>query len=964
MAGLQTGPLITDDDLRVDNPNSNILNKLYQNNIKQFTVTQPKVYPVASNATLDIGSNANDEMFGRLGVKLNEGTGTLKQLASPLTRIFDFAFKQETPASVLALNAECTAYNTLENNVNQYVTRYSASANANEATEKCGFVYNPTSNMFQGFPGYYDETIKSGRPYKSLNTGLFKHPDTMFYWNMNDRKAYTDPLRRNRGASYNTTEQVGDSQLPYIGAKNAFEYWKCQQKNPTCTPLAESNARLPPGTNPECVWAGSLNRAVPFRSTENYPVGESNIYINRCSPEVEEQRTVSQWASPDACKDNIINGPCIRALAQVYQCKDEGAIITAIDTATPGAPNSAANFYGISRMRAFSNYTNWLGGNNKRLAPGNMFIREDGTTVEQAAQWMSNLARDSSEAEQDRSSKGISARTLCLNKDLINSYDFCTEINDNDTDFLTSCLQKEFRVNGGQMTGLMYPKNDEERAEKWGNSNWREVKEVIDTLKNNLNSPDIDVQAHAFQNFLGIDTEKFTKQYVKRSPGCEVFWFSLTGNVGPTYGEIDAFLGRRIQLNIEPELRDINNTNVMFVTYFNLRPPTDTKIRFDLSSSGKMKVLLNRNLEQESAITVGNAIAQWNSPLRIAANPDTNCWPVSRIRPNYFTIASYSANKENIFTKTAFATCGTSGQEIPSDQFTLAQEPDAPMISFEVSPSPTTAQLSLFSFSQSRLNYFFGDSRMNGYFPVTPVGGTNIIDITEQFGYAQRYDSTAIASRAIASGGKIVTLPSKSYIYGAQPISSGSYIKTKNIATQSWRTISMLFKTGSLAEVLSNQTRYIFQYDILQIGVNNTGGILKLNISFNSLQRNLNIIEPNTEYYLLIIQDIDDASTEYKTTNMKIVCLKVNDMKAPEDTARNEIFSNRGGSRWAYNGITQSVWGTVSSNIMIIGGQISNTPQSVGMKVGWLRLFDYVFTTDDIEKDINNAWERHWFNMI
>ena len=110
------------------------------------------------------------------------------------------------------------------------------------------------------------------------------------------------------------------------------------------------------------------------------------------------------------------------------------------------------------------------------------------------------------------------ARDLCLNKGIMDSYDFCSEIADSSNGpFSLDCLQKVFLKSGGQNTGRKYPSGSN-IAEWTANGSWSQVKAAVKTLKNNTQSSDRVIQENAMMDFYGIQLENMQTPFVLAPP--------------------------------------------------------------------------------------------------------------------------------------------------------------------------------------------------------------------------------------------------------------------------------------------------------------------------------------------------------------------------------------------------------------------------------------------------------------
>ena len=267
------------------------------------------------------------------------------------------------------------------------------------------------------------------------------------------------------------------------------------------------------------------------------------------------------------------------------------------------------------------------------------------------------------------------------------------------------------------------------------------------------------------------------------------------------------------------------------------------------------------------------------------------------------------------------------------------------MMSFDVEPAPTENQLTYFSVDQ-QLSYFFGDSRLRYTISMTPSpsGSGFNFDPTINFGFSDR---------------QLV-----SYLYGALSLTNTQLLQTSVlIGTQSWRSLSMLFSISVLPTSIEPK-QFIFQYGTLSISAFYTGSgcVIQIDhtIKTGITDKKLTTypLALNTSYYLAIIQDQPENNPYGPVTNIRICCAPLADIQTDPPI----IFSETLATSYYYNNTT-AYWGVTGSK-MIIGGYDGNVIRSLNMNVGWLRVFDYVFNTDDIADDVNNRWKRNWFNMI
>ena len=886
-----------------------------ERNSMRYNTTEPNIYiiPVENQSNISDPANTHD-MFGVFNMYNNSNNEGRQISVSPLSRIFDFMVSPSVSADLIASNDFCKSFNTLTRNVTYYFDNYYDPF----AETRCGWTYNPNFNGRVRFEGHLGN---NNNPITSLDTTYITHSNTRWYWNLAD-------------------------------AIIAFKRYKCQVTVSNCSNI-----------NPECAWSQGLGYAIPRLANNVYTPQENNVitattYCPATSNTSNIPITGTGFISSNCSNDYQISRNCLYDMLTYTKC-DTGALHHALET------GSLVADHGISAIPSFMRY-NQVYPANINLFNGNSNLSNGGSnnTITNALQYfnqLSNVARSSS-----NDSIKFAARDLCISRATYENFDFCTEYVDETTKpasgWLINCVQDSFRRKGGQITGKHYP-TASNMASIWNNyTTWGNLKLYINQLSIDTSSTNIDVQADAYSKFYGIPTQQYTRQYVSRIPGIEVFWFSIMNSSTNSPGIIDTFLGRRIQNDLT--LRTPNRTtNIQFISFFNVRSAVNNKkIKFSYTVQNGIKVLKNTWIDTFltlAPLSGSNVLSAWypvTTPTSYsnASNIPTDCWTLSSNNPNYFTVAWYSGTTAGSFSNNYFETCDTTPVAISPDDFTMSQEPDAPMISYEVFPEPTQNQLDYYSADQT-LSYFFGDTRLWKVFPIVNIGSTSpdgFINNNEHFGFSTRFSRTDN------------TYTSRSYLYGALHTSSSGIVQTGRIMPSSWRTITMLFKTGSLTDIAAvNTTHYIFQYGKLSIGIKNIGTSTspsyKCVVDKGSSDNTLGTILSNTYYYLIVIVDPYATDGAIYGPTLKVCCAPLAEVQA-----NMAIPFGTGSTVITFNTDIESIWAQERYQASIGGKNSTGLTQTVVMDVGWLRFFDYVFTTDDVGNDVNNRWQKHWFNVI
>lgn len=903
-------------------------------------------------------------------------TESRKQLTSPFSRIYDFIVAgSRPPQQIIDGQNFCENFNSLSNNVEQYyLNTYLPRASRDKY--RCGFIYNSNylSNgvrvpVFRGHLGFApidnNGNIAEGIPQNLYNTDILDssiNPGSQFFWNMNDTNGQ-------------------------MGARNAFLKYYCQMKVPACSNLDSHNIANP---NLTCAWSESLGHAIPSAFIPNnyngmYPgVGVNNNFANgyyrnagmnqypieyydnnshvttnsgSCRNPVDIGGDTPPLDLPTNCytngipqSGNNLSINCVNSLLSKTGCSD-GSLHREINNG-----GTVQEQYGLTDNQSFTRYNQVYFPADTKL---NSIFKEDTYDAFKAQEDLFKLK--SNAIKTDYNSQTYAARDLCLVNDFYRTFDFCTEYRPSTTPpFRLECVQQYFRTQGGQKTGRRYPTTGN-LPEYNALGNWSQVTRVIDEMLEDTQGTDLNKQAIAFNDFYGIQAQQFTAQYIPSVPGIEVFWFTLKNGAGGTY-ELNVFLGRRIQLDLSLNNSGLSTGPIQFISFFNLKTVNrnDTSVTYRFIHTDGLQILKNKNIDTTTSTVPLRSYSSWlTQNSKTTASPE--CWPISAAKPNYFTISWFSQTGTGSFRQDEFKTCDPSPSIVNEGGpiMTMSQEEDAPMISFEVIPDPTDIQISFFS-SEKMINYKFGDARL---WKVMRIGENGVLpapNTANKFGFSNRY-----LDQARVAGVQNLQTNDYTYLYGSQNFTN-DIVTTTNVIIddQSWRTITMLFETGSLSEIPTGDTHYILVYGELKLGIKRTGSIYNFVVYYkDNFVGEINTILPNTRYYLILIQDFDTSNQTDFTTKLRVSCSEFELFKSnthfpfiEDNIYITRIIGTNGLPLWSL---------TDKSRYQIsIGGTNGGAARTVGMNVAWLRFFDYVFERTDITKDLTNNWNRNWWNMI
>jgi hypothetical protein len=510
----------------------------------------------------------------------------------------------------------------------------------------------------------------------------------------------------------------------------------------------------------------------------------------------------------------------------------------------------------------------------------------------------------------------FAARDLCLEKGLMDTFDFCSELTSTTAaPFSIECLQKAFRQAGGQETGNVYPSNT--NISQWNSfGTWGNVINKINELKQNLNSSREEIQRDAMANFLGIRRTPYELGQIGKIPGIELFWFNSGTNT---------FIGRRLTGGLAAQFPRISNNtgeiektrladNVEYLAMVNLRPLTNQSVKLKIKSDdgfmyGKNKIF--SPVDTKGQVIDANDLFGANKGQSPTEYTQTSCWDLKAGGPNY--INGYWEEQGGSATfELAYSPCNqNSWQIVPPEWMSLTQEPDAPMVSFQVDQNGI--------FQERRIPYFF-DLRV--------TGGTVSDRNTPGYPYLKELK---LGSR------------------------SASATLMKNVSFNSWRSISMSFfasenTSGSTSGYLLFKLGDAITVRILgkDVIVNvNTATLPNVTKRFTNVIDNTNTI-PN---YLFINCKRDSGQTQGYPNRITIA---VGTMFA--FLSGNISVETPGNNMATYTTVgNQPVFTATDSAELSLGDR--SAVSSAICTIGSVRLFDYQMDTNDIQRDIKNEWK-------
>lgn len=237
-----------------------------------------------------------------------------------------------------------------------------------------------------------------------------------------------------------------------------------------------------------CGWNTQAGKAVPIKNGAiAYPndprlsCSSSNLVSSgaNCPPPpppaviIDDNGNSVAVATPASICTPLANGHlsrnCLIQKVTDAGCSDKGALVNALRS------GSDSNYIDqLSRSDAYKTYQQRATSNLNEAS-----LRSGGyDTTANALNDFKNV-NDLASANLE-TGLGYAARDLCFNKGTLDTFDFCTELNDaTPPPFDLACVQKAFLRAGGQKTGTKYPNS----AAPWNAMpNWKAVKDTIQKL--------------------------------------------------------------------------------------------------------------------------------------------------------------------------------------------------------------------------------------------------------------------------------------------------------------------------------------------------------------------------------------------------------------------------------------------------------------------------------------------------
>jgi hypothetical protein len=662
----------------------------------------------------------------------------------------------------------------------------------------------------------------------------------------------------------------------------------------------------------KCGYCPSIGQGIPIRNgAPRYPADRgcmepALMSAGKCLQPIQPMQgsaaaELRQLEGGDVCMpltNGTISRQCLMKKTLDAKCERDGALYTAL-----AASLDPSNYIGgVMEKKAYTTYQ----GRAQVPLPQEL-LRNGRMTAETALQSFSDVYK----AATGSGTVAAAARDLCFKKGEFDSFDFCTELQPNTRGpFSLECLQKEFKLAGGQTAGDLYP--SAKTLTVWNSlPTWGAVRTRIADLAAAINSPDDATQTAALKSFLGI--QRTVNEYARIGVYnmYDTLWFVGNNMAGRTNDRV--LYGRRIySSDLMPGLNNVRgdlngipvSDNVLLVVMATLYGGMD-RIKWRMTTDDGAMITMNRfmpTVDEWDSNKIRDEPAIFSRWYRQA--PTTHISTVDmelkRNKPNYMKIAWTQGRGRTVLDLAIGA--GDAFSAIPGEQILLNQEPDAPYVSFETRMRPGFMN-NMLQFQEYRNPEFFYFNRMEGV----------------------QYESVR---------GNYMSAP------GAQPFivlsNSKSYIQLGTpILPVAWKTMTVAFR---LDGPLPASIGYLLRLGKITAELRYVGSAVYV---YGLGERVPVQIEKNVWYLLSIAQ----------VPNEKRVVVSIVPFSTGQPTTINvQLLLNQS---FAANHDAATVLNE-DAGVLEIGGMDSSAPVSVA----WVHLFDRLFTNDMMKKELGASWAR------
>ena len=643
-------------------------------------------------------------------------------------------------------------------------------------------------------------------------------------------------------------------------------------------------------------------------------------------------------------------------------CTDKGSVLAALTSSTSPAPYDGP----LASSAAYRYYV------SKTNMPENLFRYGSATNQETANDIFNALANASSDSSVGPGVQSA-ARDLCLEAGYFsNTYNFCSELNN--TDRINAgniaCIQNLWRNGGGDSMGSEYP-----QIGKWNGSNVGAFITFRDSIKAAMDSTNKQVQADAINKFIGtptfgtqisIDLDKNAN-----TKGSEVIWM-YTAGTAPVILRCDLMMSsdgegfpdindgaNQVDLTLDDQgalptfrykfgLPSVNY--ISFITAFEYRPPTNTRIAFKVAVDDGVMIGYNQNPFQGTE----------------TKDLDWGSWKVQP--PSIYTSSSYvidtSPGKRNTFiikytndlgygcfnlSIADYSTGLTNFKRVAKDasarqHMYLTQEPLAPWLQYEICSRPNGGRGTSLGFFEKRWN---GPSSVNNQLSFDVI--TNAV--------TYQTDTNSILG-----------------VPGTKP-----YMSFTSAATSQWYTSALFaysaFKTITLM-VRPTSEGGIFQHGqdpssanarVCALSLERSGSTYTFKLNTGTLQSAPCVLNA---WNFVVIQYVDTDGYGIRAITMHAAAYSdLNTNSSSRATFLAAIKAAQSSSAPVRTPIMREVGDIVKYSGRLILGKpgwpsAGNASSSFLGDIAWLHGFrNFIGTDSELYAELNQTWISRWPNM-
>ena len=730
---------------------------------------------------------------------------------------------------------------------------------------RCGWLYK------EGASGDRPDVSSGflGTPNGPLDS-LSGNPGGRWYWNLDDAKK---KILTNRCSHLTSCKNVGSENY----------------KN--CAYSTTKGIGVPVDNNGDLLYPDDIVLSAPPSSLVTKP--------NNCppppapgSPEYQRER------SRNICMplpDGRLSRDCMLEQVVAAGCKQGGALYDAL--LYNAAPMNYAA--GLQDTLSFKKYQQL---SSKPLTDN--VIRTGRTTVELALNNFRDLANESSTAKE--TALNYAARDLCLNDGQMEKFDFCTELlPESGPPYTLDCLQKAWKAKGGSATGTSFPTLRNLGSYEATYSKWSQYLGIVNEYSLRCKSTDKQVQDKALKEFLGIDSSKLpTNRQIGWIDGIEILCL-----------DINIFMIFKGRYNAsKPDKSRIGFFNVGFT---NFRPNNSISIKsFNYGAN-----ILRKSIDDYDFFDAKRNMdyPNFDHADKYGLEGEQKCINLEKDGPNYLMLVPRVDPKDSdrkplpqseLPNAPEYITCNNEKSGKITNGFTLTQEPDAPMISWEG--------------MKSRSKFYFCERRM----PTTFLMVTNFLQVVTGQNIKENKN------------------PSLKYPAVLKIDNDISYMTSLvSFTLLSWNTLTVSFimhsnKPGPILTLRRADIKY------LVISVTNKSTI-SIEWKSTTLQFNKELPLPaiNVPVYIMVCMHPNTSST-YPSR----VSVYVNNFGS--FNSKNIINASTSGN--------QPIIDATMDLLITLGLPDTNTKQPVDISIGSIRLFDYVLNQEQMSIDQNNTWQMKY----